>query len=137
MRATMLMEIWERLRGYASWTRTQAQIEFLKEEHLYHDEGGKELHYSHLAGNRLVWTDSNGIRHHTILEPYGDPAKCPFTDGETVDLRYNPADPEQFYSRKLSEMKVRRFFATTFTVITVAAISIGYVWIKEMLGCSR
>ena len=133
----MLIEIWEWLRGYHKWTPAQAQIEFLKEEHLYHDKDGKDLHYSHITGDRLAWTDAQGEKHYAMLEQLGDPAKYQFAEGETATIRYNPANPEQFYFRKQSEMKVRRFFVTTFTVIAVAAISIGYVAMREMLGCSR
>lgn len=132
----MLMAIWEWLRGYRKWTQTQAQTVFLKEETLFHREG-KDLHYSHVTSARLVWTDSHGGSHYTILKQYGDPPKYPLTEGETVDLRYNPANPMQFYSRRLSEMKIRRFFATTFTVIAVAIICIVWEWIRSTLGCSR
>ncbi|MGA7339916.1 MAG: DUF3592 domain-containing protein [Terracidiphilus sp.] len=133
----MLIELWEWLRGYHRWTEVDAKIELVKEEHTYHGSGGKDLHYSYAMGDRLVWTDLRGEQHHFDFKLPGDSGKDRLADGEAVTLRYNPANPEQYYCRKLSEMKVRRFFATTFTVIAVAAMSIGYVWVREMLGCSR
>jgi hypothetical protein len=137
MKATMLIEIWEWLRGYRKWQQAEAQVKFLKEDHLLHDKSGKDLHYSQITGGRLVWTSASGEWHHADLERLGEDAKYPFAEGETVTIRYNPAEPTQFYSRALSEMKVRRFVAGTFTAIAVAAMSIGYVWIKEMFGCSH
>lgn len=133
----MLIEIWEWLRGYRKWAQAEAQVKFLKEDHLLHDKSGKDLHYSSITGGRLVWRSASGEWHHADLERFGADAKYPFAEGETVTIRYNPANPIQFYSRALSEMKVRRFFATAFTVIAVAAISIGYVFVREMFGCSR
>lgn len=133
----MLIEIWEWLRGYNKWTQVEAKIEFVKDEHIYHDKNGKDLHYSHITGERLVWTDAGGEQRQAPLKPPGDDPKYQFTDGETAAIRCNPANPEQYYFRRLSEMRVLRFFRVTFTVIGVAIFSIGYVWIREMLGCSR
>jgi hypothetical protein len=133
----MLMEMWEWLRGYHKWTQAEANIEFLKEEHLYHESSGGELHYSRITGERLVWTDARGQKHYAPLKPFGDAPEQEFADGETLAIRFNPAHPEQYYCRRLSGMRVRRAFTTTCTVIAVAAVSIGYVWTREMLGCSR
>jgi hypothetical protein len=133
----MLIEIWEWQRGYSKWTPVEARVEFVKDEHIYHDKEGKDLHYSHVTGELLVWTDAGGQRRQAPLKPPGDDPKYQFTDGEAAAIRYNPANPEQYYFRKLSEMKVLRFFRVTFTVIGVAIFSIGSVWIREMLGCSR
>jgi hypothetical protein len=137
MGSTMLIEIREWLRGYHKWTAVEARIEFVKEDHTYQGEGGKDLHYSYIKGDRLVWTDARGDLHHVDFKPPADSPKDQFTDGETLALRCNPANPEQYYCPRLSGMKVRRFFVTTFTVIAVAAISTGYVCVREMLGCSR
>ena len=133
----MLIETWEWLRGYHKWTPAEATIEFLKEEHLYHELSGGELHYSHIVGERLIWTDARGQRHYASLKPFGDAPEQEFADGETVAIRYNPARPEQYYCRRLSAMRVRRAFATAGTITAVAARSIGMVWTREMLGCSR
>ena len=137
MGAIMLIEIWERLRGYHHWTQAEAKIEFVKEEHTYHDKSGKELHYTYKTGECLVWTDARGAARQATLKPRGNDPKYQFADEEMATIRYNPANPEQYYFRKLSEMRVRRFFATAFAVVTVATICIGEIWIREMLGCSR
>jgi hypothetical protein len=131
-----LIEIWEWLRGYRKWTETQAQTVFLKEETLFH-EGGKDLHYSHVTGARLVWTDGHGGSHYALLKQYGDPPKYLLAEGETVDLRYNPANPMQFYCRKLFETKFRYYVSTAFTILAVAILCIGWEWIRSALGCSR
>jgi hypothetical protein len=85
----------------------------------------------------MVWIDARGQKHHAPLKPFGDAPEHEFADGETVAIRYNPAHPEQYYRRRLSRMRVRRAFATAGTIVAVAAVSIGYVWTREMLGCSR
>jgi hypothetical protein len=133
----MLMEIWEHLRGYRRWTQAEAKVEFLKEEHLYHDKDGKDLHYSYVTGQRLAWTDSTGTAHYAPLKKLGDDAKYQLAEGEAETIRYNPANPVQFYCRRISELKVRYYVSTACGILGVAIFCIGYVWVREMLGCSR
>ena len=133
----MLIEIWEHLRGYHKWTATEARVEFIKEEHLYHDDAGKDLHYSYVTGRRLAWTDTAGQPHYATLKKLGDDAKYQVPEGEIEDIRYNPANPDQFYCRKLSELKTRYYVTTAFSIIAVAIICIGWEWIRSALGCSR
>lgn len=133
----MLMEIWEHLRGYHRWTQAEAKVEFLKEEHIYHDKDGKDLHYTHVTGQRLAWTDSTGTAHYAPLKKLGDDAKYQPAEGEAETILYDPASPDRFYCRKLSEMKVRYYVSTAFSILAVAVFCIGYVWVREMLGCSR
>jgi hypothetical protein len=137
MNPIMLVELWEWLRGYHKWTEVEAKVQFLQEELTYRDSSGEEVHYSSGKGDRLIWRDERGVAHHADFRLPKDSAKYQFADGETATLRYNPANPEQYYVRKLLKIKVHRFFAAAFTVITVAAMVIGDVWIREMLGCSH
>lgn len=133
----MLIEIWERLRGYHKWTQADARIEFLKEEHIYHDKDGKNLHYTNVTGRRLAWTDSNSQVHYAPLKQLDDQPPYRLIEGEAETIRYNPANPDQFYCRKLSGMKVRYYISTGFAILGVAIFCIGWEWIRSTLGCSR
>ncbi len=133
----MLIEIWEHLRGYHKWTEAQARVEYLKEEHLYHDKDGKDLHYSYVTGERLVWTDAAGQPHYAPLKKLGDEPQYQLAEGEAETIRYNPANPDEFYCRSISELKVRYYARNTFGIIAIAAFVIGSLWVREMLGCSR
>jgi len=133
----MLIEIWEHLRGYHRWTQTDARVEFLRQELLYHDKDGKDLHYSYVTGHRLFWTDKTGADHYAPLKKMGDGAKYQLPEGETESIRYNPINPDRFYCRKLSELKVRYYAVTTLSVIAVILFCVGGIWLREMLGCSR
>jgi hypothetical protein len=137
MTGIMLIEIWELLRGYHRWSLAEATVEYVKEEHVYHDSGGKELHYSYTTGERLVWKDARGEKCTAPLKPPGKNPKYQFAEGETATIRYNPAMPDQYYFRKLAAMRVRSFFVTAFSILAVAAFCIGDIWVREMLGCSR
>lgn len=133
----MLVEIWEWLRGYNRWTQAEARIAFLKEDHVYHDAGGKELHYSHVTGRRLVWTDALGQTHQAPFKQLGDEPKYQLAEAEIEAIRYNPTNPEQFYCRRLSTLKIRYYVSMTFSIIFVIVFCIGYIWIRKLLGCSR
>jgi hypothetical protein len=137
MGAIMLIEIWEWLRGYRRWTPTEGRIEFLKEEHVYHDKDGEELHYTHVTGQRLVWIDARGQPHSAPVKKLDDDPQYQVKGGEIEVIRYNPANPDEFYCRKLSGMKTRYYVTTSLTILAVAAFCIGDIWLREMLGCGR
>ena len=137
MDAIMLMAIWERLRGYDKWTPAEATVVFVKEEHTYPGKDGKELHYSYVTGDRLAWTDAQGEKQSAPLKPAGKDPKYQFAEGEVVSIRYNPANPEQYFFPRLSAMRVRYVISTALTVLAVAIVSVGYVFVRAMLGCSR
>jgi len=133
----MLIEIWEHLRGYRKWTPAEAKVEYLKEQFLYHDKDGKDLHYSHVTGERLAWTDAADQPHYAPLKKLGDDAKYQLAEGEIEAIRYNPANPDEFYCRRISGLKVRYYVATTLSIIAVVIFCVVSVWVREMLGCSR
>jgi hypothetical protein len=133
----MLMVVWEWLRGYHKWTQTEARIEFEKQEHTYHDKDGKDLHYSSVTARCLVWTDAAGQKHSASLKQLDDKPPYRLVDGESETIRYNPANPDQFYCGKLSGIKVRYYVTMTFTIIGIAIFCIGSEWIRSAIGCSR
>jgi len=133
----MLIEIWEHLRGYHRWTPTEAKVEYLKEEHLYHDKDGKDLHYTYVKGERLAWTDAAGTAHYAPLKKLGDDARYKLAEGETEALRYNPTNPDQFYCRRVSELKVRYYVTTALSIAAVVIFCVVSIWVREMLGCKR
>jgi hypothetical protein len=137
MDAIMLMEMWEWLRGYNKWAPAEATVVFVKEEHTYPGSDGKELHYSYVTGDRLEWTDAGGEKRSAPLKPAGKDPKYQFAEGETVSIRYDPASPDQYYFRGLDKMRVRYAISTALTVIAVAIVSVGYVFMRQILGCSR
>ena len=50
--------------------------------------------------------------------------------GETVRIRYNPGDPEQFYCRDLLKTRVHTAVKTACLILFFAVLLIGSAWLK-------
>jgi hypothetical protein len=101
----MLIEIWERLRGYDKWTQTEATI---KSSDLKEVEVGRsrttrfsdsEPIYEWQSICVLAWTDALGNPRTSEYAVSENSPLFQLYDGQTVTIRYNSAKPEQFYLR--------------------------------------
>ncbi len=107
MGATMLIEIWEHLRGYDKWVEAEATIESAqlidRLTRRPKPPWWRWLSYVDLLVNpwqancAIAWTDAGGARY---LGSYAVCEKDPLFqkyEGQRVSIRYNPANPEQYY----------------------------------------
>jgi len=108
----MLIEIWERLRGYDKWIQTEATI---KSSNLAEVEIGRILNGRWFNSDpvdewksscMLTWVDNSGNPHENEFEVAEDSPLFQLYDGQTVTIRYNPTNPDQFYLRGISGSKV-------------------------------
>ncbi len=109
MKAIMLIEWWERLRGYDKWTETQAKIESSKVKRTSHTDRAGNVSYTWSSGDQLVWTDSCGEKHWAGFTVHDDSPLYQLIGGESVAIRYDPSDPEQYYFRELLRTRINRF----------------------------
>jgi hypothetical protein len=113
----MLIEFWESLCGYDKWTPTEATVQSADFSDVDVDRGFTE---SIVDGrvenvttteirstNVITWTDAAGNLYrsgYTVTSPsplfglYG---------GEKLAIRYNPANPKDFYLRELSQNQMQ------------------------------
>jgi hypothetical protein len=124
-RAIMLIEIWERLRGYDKWPIAEATIESSKL-----DEVAQE--YSRVTGNplstrwqgdeELVWRDQSGTTRRESIAVGENSPLFQLYEGKPLTVRYNPSVPPEFYVREQLQFQVNR----TSKVITcvVAGVSL-------------
>jgi len=90
----MLIEIWERLRGYDKWTQTEATI-------LSSDLVGQAL-----SKNVIEWNDVSGKSHTAKYSVHSSSRLYQLYDGQTVIVRYNQANPDRYYFRELFRYRV-------------------------------
>ena len=112
----MLIELWEKLRGYDKWVETEATVEETAVEE-FHVRGGNFSESSDV----LRWTDLQENRHRTGITINDDSPLFQVVRGSSIRIRYNPADPEQFYIRELLQTRVR-------------AVGRGLVFATVMIG---
>jgi hypothetical protein len=100
----MLIEIWERMRGYDKWPQVTGTIQSstLAEEKIgevYNQYTANDPIYEWESTNTLAWTDASGNQHAAEYKVNEDSPLFQLYDGQSVTIRYNPADPGQFYLR--------------------------------------
>ena len=114
----MLIELWEKMRGYDKWVETEAFVE----ESLVTTHENDAGQYS-VSDEVLVWADTQSARHRAAFAVGEDSALYQLVEGSTLRIRYNPADPEEFYIRELVQTRVRAWA----NGIVVATVMIGIV----------
>jgi hypothetical protein len=107
----MLIELWERLRGFDKWVETEAKIESsnLSEAEVasFRDRSGRDrIDYEWESTCWIRWTDAEGKGHKDFYEVWEGSPLYQLYDGQTVAIRYNPANPDQFYLRGVSESQL-------------------------------
>ncbi|HTB97777.1 MAG TPA: DUF3592 domain-containing protein [Terracidiphilus sp.] len=115
----MLIELWEKLRGYDKWLETSATVEETNVEE-FHVRGGNFSESSDV----LRWTDTQGNRHRTGITINDDSPLFQLVRGSSIPIRYNPADPEQFYIRELLQTRVRALVRGLVFAFVIAGILI-------------
>jgi len=123
----MLIEIWERLRGYHRWTETQATVESAKVEKTpFGGSDGSPVHYTTTAADTLAWFDQSGQKHSAAFTVPEDSPLFKLSGGDAVTIRYNPVDPGKFYLRDLLRARVQTvslsILAGLFVVLFIAAL---------------
>jgi hypothetical protein len=113
----MLIEIWEKLRGYDRWVEAETTVESTKGL-SYPVEGGTV----ELSADVLLWTDADGGRHRAAFTVPETSPLYQLVRNSTTTIRYNPADPEQYYLRELLQTRAR----TAAARIVVFALFIGF-----------
>jgi hypothetical protein len=134
LESTMLIELWERLRGYDKWVETKAIVESAdqKKTTLVNRYGNKTDKWT--SDDVIVWTDAQGHKQYADFT-VDEPSKLfQLIDGETVTIRYNPSRPEEFYYRDLLRYRVRRFLQITLLVLFLVAFLSFLVWLRISPG---
>jgi hypothetical protein len=97
----MLIELWEGLRGYDKWVQTEATVESSRTKSVPTRHG--KLRES---DDVLLWTDGGGERHRAFFEINETSPLYQLIQDSKITIRYNPADPEQYYLRELVSNQV-------------------------------
>lgn len=131
----MLIEIWERLRGYDKWIETQASIESSNlEKTPIADRYGNVVDYSYASGDMLTWTDHQGEKQYGDFTVPDDSPLYQLVGGETVTIRYDPASPDRFYFRDLLRTKVHTAVKTTLVVLLFLIVFGGFALLNIASG---
>jgi len=112
----MLIELWERFRGYDRWIVAEATIESSEmEDHEYTYRG--QTSHTYDSSDKLVWIDKQGNRQTgSCSVPDGSPL-YQLVGGEKIAIRYNPDMPEEYYFPELLKARIHNIFVGVVTVV--------------------
>lgn len=127
METVMLIEIWERLRGYDKWVETEAKMESSEvRKTITTTRYGQIATYD--AGDLLTWVDAQDEKHYSSFSVDDESPLYQFVNGESLTIRYDPADADHFYNRDLLRTRIRAAVRITLITLAVAALIIARIW---------
>jgi len=130
----MLIEIWERLRGYDKWVQTEARIDSAEAIRKALGKRFRNAGTGRVSADLLVWKDQRGKTHYGALVRHDTSPLYQLLENETIAIRYNPKRPDRYYCRALW-LSWAAFIAKT-TLITAAAVGF-IVWRVWMIVARR
>ncbi|MGA9071363.1 MAG: DUF3592 domain-containing protein [Terracidiphilus sp.] len=104
----MLIEIWERLRGYDKWIQNEATIKSSETEEavIGHSRYEDEPIYAWQENQELQWKDLSGAERSQSITVGENSPIFKLYEGKSVTIRYNPDSPGNFYVRDELRRKV-------------------------------
>lgn len=130
----MLIELWERLRGYDKWVEAEAKVESSDVEQTAHRNRDGSMSYTWASGDQIVWIDSRGGRQCASFQVDDESPLYQLVGGEQIRIRYNPAKPEQYYFRELLQSRIRRFFQLALYAFLFLIVLTFLIWLRTIRG---
>jgi uncharacterized protein DUF3592 len=140
MAAIMLIELWEKIRGYDKWRPVEAKILSSKLDDVQvlavpdgfgRVQTGDE--WQSTCG--ISWTDANGKEHQARFKVSEDSPLFQLYDGQTLEIRYNPENPDQFYQRGVAHAKLMMTLKWTIGPVILGAVFLA-LWLYKMFSSS-
>jgi hypothetical protein len=127
MAGKMLTELWEKLRGYDKWIETEGKVE--SSEPTYYQYRGRDYTRS---DDVIVWADGAGEKHRAPFTVRVDSPLFELVQDSKIAIRYNPADPEEYYFRELLQARIRKVLKTVVVAVLLIAASIFFGWLRTL-----
>lgn len=126
----VLIEVWEHLRGYRNWTPAMATVESSTLSPISIGEGAAKQSVAWQSVCKIAWLDQHGVPRTAEFEVFEESPLYQLCDGETIEIRFNPNKPDQFYLPGLVQSKLAKaskltIFAAMFILVL---IGIAVVW---------
>ena len=129
----MLIELWERLRGYDKWTITTARFESAELKQTAHLDRGGNVNYTYASNDELVWTDATGTRRSATFTVPDDSPLYQFIGGEGVTIRYNPARSDHYYYRELLQTRLATIRKRIYWTLGFGIFLAFFSWLSQMM----
>lgn len=127
----MIIEFWERLRGYDKWVETHATIASASTEEKVRSERSWGTTYSYSAGDVLIWNDANGRQQRAFFSVPAGSSLYKLLGGDSIAIRYNPAQPDQFYLRELLQTRMNTLAKRVLVPLVLIAAGVALAELRR------
>jgi len=131
----MLIEWWERLRGYDKWTPAVATVqstELSRVGEIGHDNSKSALALGWESVCTIRWQDQNQNEQTAVFRAYEESPLYQLCEGDKVNIRFNPAMPSEYFLPGLVQSGLTRNWRLT--VYTLMLIVLGVFFIVYLLA---
>ena len=128
----MLIEFWERLRGYDKWPETEATI--ISGQKVRRALRLRDPKLNRVSADMLVWKDQYARKQYGAFVTYDTSALYQLLEGESILIRYDPSRPNRYYNRSLF---VGWLIHLTKAAIAISVFLAALVWRIWMIVTRR
>lgn len=131
----MLIEWWERMRGYDKWTTIGATVQSTTLSRVGEISNSKSKPPQALGWEsicQIKWRDQNQIEHTAVFKAFEESPLYQLCEGDTLNIRFNPASPSEYYVPGLIQSTFIRTWKLT--VYTLMFIVLGILFIIFLLA---
>jgi hypothetical protein len=134
----MLIEIWERLRGYDKWPQTEATIRSstLAEVEVGHTRSGTPIMETQNTCT-LVWRDPKGGEQLDDFSVFESSPLFQLYEGQKVTIHCDPADPGKYFFPELQRSRAIRAMKTVLGFLVILGLLLLYIWFRLEGSISR
>jgi hypothetical protein len=127
----MLIEIWERWRGYDKWVETEAKIESSEiHETDIKNQYGQTMVKDYDAGDLITWLDARGEKHQSKFTVDEVSPLYQLVDGQTFTIRYDPEHPERFYHPDVLRSQAKALAWATLILLGGISFVVWFIWMS-------
>jgi hypothetical protein len=126
----MLIELWERLHGYDRWTPAVATVQSTKLSpvgELGSDKSNRPPGLGLKSVCKIRWKDQNQNEHTAAFQAFEESPLYQLPEGDTVNIRFNPAKPSEYYLPSLTQSRLTRTWKLAVYTLILIVLGIGFL----------
>jgi hypothetical protein len=126
----MLIELWERLHGYDRWTSAVATVQSTKLSpvgELGSDKSNRPPGLGLKSVCKIRWKDQNQNEHTAAFQAFEESPLYQLPEGDTVNIRFNPAKPSEYYLPSLTQSRLTRTWKLAVYTLILIVLGIGFL----------
>jgi hypothetical protein len=126
----MLAKFWERLRGYDKWTPAEATVqsaELSRVGELHNDRSRPQVALAWESVCQIRWQDQHQNEHTAVFRAYEESPIYQLCAGDTINIRFNPAEPSEYYAPGLIKSKLNKISKFTVYALMLIVLGIGFI----------